>query len=257
MPLWQWNAPRALSPWLAGLAASTDEAAPERVRVMPDGGGDLLFSAPASGGAWTAEVFGAKTRALVVEDAERMEKIAVRLRPGAAARWLGVPAHTLTGRAVPLDALWGRAARELTARLEEARGRSAQRALVEAALLARAPCGAEPVAAVDAAVAAIVASGGRAPVHALTRALGTSGRCLERAFREHVGLAPKRFARIVRLARARSALARGASQLEAALAGCYFDQAHFHRDCRALAGVGPAELAAPSLSYKRPCAAQD
>jgi AraC-like DNA-binding protein len=245
MPLWQWNAPRALSPWLAGLAASTDEAAPERVRVLPDGCVDLLFSAPASGGGWTAEVFGAKSGALVVEDAERMEKIAVQLRPGAAARWLGVPAHTLTDRAVPLDALWGRAARELTARLGEARGRGARRTLVEATLLTRVPCGARPTA-VDVAVAAIVADGGRAPVHALTQALGTSGRCLERAFREHVGLAPKRFARIVRLARAESALRDGASQLEAVLVAGYFDQAHFHRDCRALAGVGPGELTAPS-----------
>lgn len=257
MPIWEWNAPRALSPWLAGLAASADDAAPERVRVMPDGGVDLLFSAPASAGGWTAEVFGAKTCALVVEDAERTQKIAVRLRPGAAARWLGVPAHTLTDRAVPLDALWGRAARELTARLDEARDRRAQRALVEAALLTRAPRGAGPAGAVDVAVAAIVASGGRAPVHALTHALGTSGRRIERAFREHVGLGPKRFARIVRLGRARSALACGVSQLEAALAAGYFDQAHFHRDCRALAGVGPAELTAPSPSYKRVLLAAD
>jgi methylphosphotriester-DNA--protein-cysteine methyltransferase len=251
VPQWEWNAPRALAPWLAGLAASTDDSAPEAVRVLPDGGIDLLFSAPAGGGAWTAEVFGAKTTALVVEDAERMDKIAVRLRPGAAARWLGVPAHSLTDRAVPLDALWGRAARELTARLDEARDPSARRALVEAALLTRAPREAEPSAAVDVAVAAIVANGGRAPVHALARVLGTGGRRLERAIREHVGLAPKRFARIVRLGRARSALAHGASQLEAALAAGYFDQAHLHRDCRALAGVAPAELPASSLSYKR------
>jgi len=221
------------------------------VRVLPDGGADLLFSAPTSGGEWTAEVFGAKTRALVVGDAARMEKIAVRLRPGAAARWLGVPAHSLTDRAVPLDALWGRAARELTARMDEAQGRSSQRALVEAALLTRAPRGAEPVAAVDVAVAAIVVCGGCVRVRALTQRLGTSGRCLERAFREHVGVGPKRFARIIRLARARSALGRGASQLEAALAAGYYDQAHLHRDCRALAGVGPTELTAPSLSYKR------
>jgi AraC-like DNA-binding protein len=251
MPLWQWNAPRALSPWLAGLAASTDEAAPEPVRVLPDGGVDLLFSAPASGGAWTAEVFGAKTCALVVEDAERMEKIAVRLRPGAAARWLGVPAHSLTDRAVPLDALWGRAARELTDRLDEARGRGAQRALVEDALLERASRVPAPVPWVEVAVATIRASGGSRDIRTVARELGSSERRLERALREHVGIGAKRLARIVRLGRALRAIEAGSLQLEAALTAGYFDQAHLHRDCRALTGVAPTDLRLPSLSYKR------
>jgi AraC-like DNA-binding protein len=210
--------------------------------VLPDGATDLLLSAPAAGGDFTAEVFGPKTSALVVEDREPMEKIAVRLRPGAAARWLGVPAHALADRAVPLEAFWGREARELAARLAEAPGREARRALVEAALLARAARVAEPVRWVDAAVGMIVASGGRAPVRALAERIGASERRLERAFREHVGLAPKRFARIVRLGCARRALARGASQLEAALAAGYHDQAHLHRDCRTLAGVPPSLL---------------
>ncbi len=252
MPHWEWHAPRALAPWLRGLAASTDDTAPEAVRVLPDGGVDLLFSAPRRGGAWVAQIFGAKTSALVVEDAERMDKLAVRLRPGAAARWLGVPAHTLADRALPLDACWGREARELTARLGEARSRSARRALVEAALLARASRVAEPAAGVEAAVAALVASGGGEPVRTLARETGVSERRLERLFREHVGLAPKRFARIVRLTRARRALARGASQLEAALVAGYHDQAHLHRDCRALAGVPLSALASPSDSSKQP-----
>jgi AraC-like DNA-binding protein len=256
MPLWEWNAPRALSPWLAGLAGSTDAGEPEAVRVLPDGCADLLFSLPASGGAWTAEVFGAKTTALVVEDAERMEKIAVQLRPGTVARWLGVPAHTLTDRAVPLDALWGRAARELTARLDEARGRSAQCALVEAALLERASHLPAPVPWVEVAVATIRASGGSRDIRTVARELGASERRLERAFREHVGIGAKRLARIVRLGRARRVIGAGGSQLEAALAAGYFDQAHLHRDCRALTGVAPTDLRLPSLSYKpRPAGA--
>ena len=242
MPHWEWSAPPALARSIAGLAASTDETAPEAVRVLPDGGADLVFTRTSSAGVVTAEVFGPKTRALVVADPEPMAKIAVRLRPGAAARWLGVPAHTLTDRALPLDALWGGEARELAARLAEAPGREAQRALVEAALLARATRAAEPVAWVEAAVSAILGSGGRVSVRELSHELGGSERRLERAFQEHVGLAPKRLAAIVRLGRARSALIRGASQLEAALAAGYYDQAHLHRDCRALAGIPPSAL---------------
>jgi AraC-like DNA-binding protein len=242
MPRRQWSAPGPLGRFVAGLAASWDDGAPAPVRVLPDGAAELLFSMPAGGGAVMAEVFGPKTRALLVRDPEPTEKIAVRLRPGAAARCLGVPAHTLADEALPLDFLWGREAKELAERLAEARGRDTRCALVEAALLARAARVAAPVASVEAAVAAIVASGGCAPVRTLARGLGASERRLERAFREHVGLGPKRFARVVRLERARSALACGASQLEAALAAGYHDQAHFHRDCRELAGVGPADL---------------
>jgi AraC-like DNA-binding protein len=251
MPYWQWQAPPPLSPWLVGLAASADTGAPEPVRVLPDGGIDLLFSAPAAGGGWTAEVFGPKTHALLVHDRERTEKMAVRLRPGAAARWLGVPAHALTDRALPLDTLWGGAARELTARLAEARSGAARRACIEAALLARAARSEGPPPLALAAVSRLVASGGRTATAALARGLGASERRLERVFREHVGLGPKRLARIVRLWEARSALARGASQLEAALAAGYHDQAHFHRDCRALAGCVPSALAPLADSYKR------
>jgi AraC-like DNA-binding protein len=247
MPLWQWSPPPALAPWLRGLAASSDDGAPEPVRVLPDGGVDLLFSARAAGGAWTGEVFGAKSTALVVADAEPMEKLAVRLAPGAARGWLGVAAHTLSDRALPLDALWGRAARELGARLAEARGRGERRAALEAALLARAGSAEAPPAWLGAALAAL---GRSADVRAVARALGVSERRLERAFRAHVGLGPKRFARVARLARARRAVAHGASQLEAALFAGYYDQAHFHRECRALAGVGPAELGVASDSYK-------
>jgi hypothetical protein len=38
MPHWEWDAPAALAPWIAGLAASTDEGEPPSVRLLPDGG---------------------------------------------------------------------------------------------------------------------------------------------------------------------------------------------------------------------------
>jgi AraC-like DNA-binding protein len=241
MPHWEWDAPRGLGRFVVSIAASTDAGAPLPVRVLPDGGADLLFTRT-RGGDVHAEVFGPKRRALLVHDLEPTEKLAVRLRPGVAARWLGVPAHELADRAVPLESCWGRAARELASALAEADGREAQRALVEAALLARVSELPEPLAWLDAAVAAWLASGGRGSVGALARELGVGERRLERAFLEHVGLAPKRFARIVRLERARRALARGASQLEAALGAGYHDQAHLHRDFRALAGAAPSAL---------------
>jgi AraC-like DNA-binding protein len=251
MPYWRWEPPSPLASWLVGLAASADAGAPQPVRVLPDGGVDLLFSAPAAGGRWSAEVFGAKTSALVVRDREPTQRLAVRLRPGTAASWLGVPAHSIVDRALPLEAFWGRAACELEERLAEARGRTAQRAYVEEALLARVADLVGPATLASAAVSRIVANGGRIAARALACELGASERRLERVLREHVGLGPKRFARIVRLWEARNALARGASQLEAALAAGYHDQAHLHRDSRSLAGCRPSALVPVSDSYKR------
>lgn len=242
MPHWQWDAPAALGPWIAGLAASTDEGEPAPVRVLPDGGVDLLLSAPAEGGAWQIEVFGPKRRALVVRDRRPTQKLAVRLRAGAAARWLGIPAHTLADRVLPLAALRGDTARALADRLARSTSRAEQLARLLGALARRAAEVEPPPPLVEAALSRTRASGGRLATRALARELGASERQLERAFREHVGLGPKRFARIVRLAAARRALARGASQLEAALAAGYHDQAHLHRDARALAGVVPSAL---------------
>jgi AraC-like DNA-binding protein len=242
MPHREWDAPVALAPWVAGLAASSDLGQPVPIRVLPDGGADLLFSAPASGGAWQVDVFGPKTRALVVRDGRRMQKLAVRLRPGAVARWLGIPAHELADRALPLEPLVGSEIRELSERLAGARNLAEQRAALVRSLARRAARLAPPPTLVEAALTRTLASSGRLATRTLASELGTSERQLERAFREHVGLGPKRFARIVRLRAARRALARGASQIEAALAAGYHDQAHLHRDSRALTGVAPSAL---------------
>ncbi|MEN8160964.1 MAG: helix-turn-helix domain-containing protein [Myxococcota bacterium] len=242
MSHWEWDAPAALAPWILGLAASTDEGEPPSVRVLPDGGADLLCSAPAQGGAWQIDVFGPKRRALVVRDRDPMQKLAVRLRPGAAARWLGAPAHALADRALPLESLRGGEAHELAERLAGAASRAEQIGAMVGVLARRAADLEPPPPLVEAALSRTRASGGRLVTRTLARELGTSERQLERAFREHVGLGPKRFARIVRLGAAHRALAGGASQLEAALAAGYHDQAHLHRDARALAGVAPSAL---------------
>ena len=125
-----------------------------------------------------------------------MQKLAVRLRPGAVACWLGVPAHELADRALSLEALLGSEIRELVERLGNASSRAAQRADLLQALTRRAARLEPPAALVEAALTRTHASRGRLATRTLARELGTSERQLERAFREHVGLGPKRFARI-------------------------------------------------------------
>jgi methylphosphotriester-DNA--protein-cysteine methyltransferase len=73
--------------------------------------------------------------------------------------------------------------------------------------------------------------------------MGTTPRTLERLFDRHVGMPPKRLARLERF----QAVLRRAGDggdlrglRDAALAAGYFDQAHFLREFRAFAGVSPS-----------------
>jgi AraC-like DNA-binding protein len=99
------------------------------------------------------------------------------------------------------------------------------------------------------AIAGLAAPGAR--VAAVARALDLSERQLERLLLHHVGLGPKRLARIARLRTALAVARRGALADAAAAAG-YADQAHMAREIRALTGATASALVpALSESFKR------
>jgi AraC-like DNA-binding protein len=241
----------ALAPFVEGYAVSRDapNAASRAFRVVPDGCTDLLVEVPLSGDAVRAQVFGPKTRAIVVCDPEPTEKIAIRFRPGAAARFLGAPAAQLTDRRIELSALWPEAAQRVRLETHGERA-SAQLPRLERALLARRAslCVSPARALVDAAVAALARSDGSTRVDRLCAELGTGVRRLERLFADEVGLAPKRLARILRFRGAFRALARGEPQAHTAARLGYADQAHLLRDFRALAGAPPSAVFSTSVS---------
>ena len=79
---------------------------------------------------------------------------------------------------------------------------------------------------------------------ALANETNLSTRQLERVFREHVGLSPKTYSRLVRFDRAARGIdARGTSPwTHFALTHGYSDQAHFINDFKEFAGVTPAQF---------------
>ena len=79
----------------------------------------------------------------------------------------------------------------------------------------------------------------------LAERAGRSRRHLTARFREHVGLAPKTVARIIRFDRAVGLLQKGSglSFVELAQECGYFDQAHLIRDFHEFAGTTPREFA--------------
>lgn len=170
--------------------------------------------------------------------------VTARLHLGASEAVLGVRASALAGRIVALEDLWGDAAtRRLLDRLAGARGSSDAAALLERALTERLAIAGRPRAGARLALDAAERLP-RAKVHAVAVALGVSERHLRRLFRDHVGMSPKAFARLLRFHRALGA-ARAASQANwagiAAAAG-YYDQAHLIAEFRAISGVTPQAL---------------
>jgi AraC-like DNA-binding protein len=94
------------------------------------------------------------------------------------------------------------------------------------------------------------------PVRDVVEAIGWSHRRFIARFRETVGMAPKRFCRVRRLARVLRLASRrpDASLAELALDAGYSDQPHFNREFRELTDMAPGEYrsAAPVNAHHVP-----
>ncbi|HWB77335.1 MAG TPA: helix-turn-helix transcriptional regulator [Nannocystaceae bacterium] len=218
-------------------------------RVLPDGCVDIIVQL---GDEPRAEVVGTMTTALLVPPGAR-RMVAVRMRAGAAASVLGQPVDALTDRRVALD-VWWRDAAALYDALAAATDSHAQLAIL-AARLTRALVDAPPI---DREVEhAAMRLAGEAPptIAALARELGRSRQHLARRFTAAVGVGPKVFARVARLARLVRSLRAAPDWAELAAAHGYADQAHLVHDFGALVGCTPGQYAAGSIPPIRAAAA--
>jgi AraC-like DNA-binding protein len=220
--------------------------------VLPDGCIDVLVLG--HGGPEAARVVGTMKRAFVAPP--RTGAIfGIRFRPGEAARLLPAASRELTDGEAPLASLWGDEGRALEAALVELLDHAVARALTAEQILARARAVVEATlrkrlashaAAVDTrvrAAAGMLASSDGMSVGEVAKRVELSERQLARRFNERVGVAPKTFARVMRLQRAAALLADGSSPSDAASLAGYADQAHFTRDSSELAGITPSGLA--------------
>jgi AraC-like DNA-binding protein len=174
--------------------------------------------------------------------------VQVDLTPLGAARVLGAP-REVANECVPLDALLGRFATELTDRLASAPGWGKRFDLLDRVLLDRAAEGPEPDRAIVWAWDQLRRSHGQVPVHVLAEEIGWSRRHFGARFRAQVGLAPKPTARILRFRRATDLLASGPVRSIADLAAAcgYADHSHLVREFHALAGCAPSQFVADRL----------
>lgn len=243
----------ALKPYVQQLWAATSSPGTDVVRehVLPTGsmhlafrlGGPALcvYSSPADREGTTlghAVVGGARDRFHVRSVGGNGASVGALLAPGSALSLLGAPADALTGSHTPLDSLWGSDAGASLEQLGEASDPTARLDALERILLQRLDR-ATSLSPVVAYVLGQLQTGAR--VDAAVLKTGFSHRHVLTLFRQATGLAPKQYARILRMqSLLRQAAGPGSPgwALLALHAG-FSDQSHFNREFLAYAGMTP------------------
>jgi AraC-like DNA-binding protein len=173
----------------------------------------------------------------------RQEGIEVNMSPLALRMLLGVPMHEIANRVIGLPDLIGRDADLLVERLAGLSAWEDRFTVLDEVLAERLREAAAPSPSIAWAWRRLRASAGGVAVSALAQEIGCSSRHLVAGFREHVGLPPKRVARILRFQRVVGLLEQADGQgLGDIAASCgYADQPHLNRDFRAFAGASPVD----------------
>lgn len=243
----------ALKPFVSSLWHFEGTFLHSKERILPDGnmqllinldedelrsyrgeGYDVVQRIPGAG------LCGAHCTHFAIDTREQRAIVGVNFTPGGAYPFFRDPAEALANEHVELAQLWGRDGQVLRERLLEVpspRGRLQllQRILIEQ--LVR-PLTREP--AIDLAVSCLQTG---ARIAAVSDQLGLSARRFARLFRRHVGLKPKRFARVQRFRWLIDSLELASSPdwAHVGLATGYFDQAHLIHDFREFAGLSPTQ----------------
>jgi AraC-like DNA-binding protein len=219
---------------------------PVAVEWLPNGRTSLIVRM-AERGTGDVHVVGPRTRAKFKRATGVARSVVIQFKPGWSRTLFGVPANQLTDQYVSLEDLWASAGRVVTTELLEAQTVPELLGSLSRAIAPRASF--ESTSAHLARRAARMFEASETRVETVADELGVSTRHLRRAFVDSVGIAPKEFARGVRLQRAITASARSNDWSSIARDAGYYDQAHLIGDFRDLTGLTPnafvARRAAP------------
>lgn len=235
------------------MRGATAAAMPEGHRILPDGCMEFVFQLGApflerrADGGWAEQpprlLVGQMLKRVEVRPAGKIDTAGLHFHPAGASAFVGGSMKRFRDRIVDLDEALGEDLAPLAAGLHRAVGNAARMALLMAWLQARMRPVDRPMAEAS---RRLQDSAGRLDIPSLGGPLGLGERQLRRRFENAVGVAPKRFARLLRFQRVfeqqRERDAR--AWAEVALECGYFDQAHFNRDFRAFSGLTPRQLLA-------------
>lgn len=165
----------------------------------------------------------------------------VVFKPWGVRRFTRFPLHEATNRNLDLHHAFSNKVREGEERLRECGSPYERRNVVEAFLRSELAGGREDRLVVDA-VHTIAAERGCIHISAAAERYGLSRKQFVRRFQETVGLPPKIFSRIIRFQHTLRLFRGPIRHIEIAYESGYFDQAHFTKEFKELAGVSPGKF---------------
>jgi AraC-like DNA-binding protein len=243
----------AIRPWVDRISV-TAYTGGDRCPLIhaPDPATVLVWRTTADGHS-AVLVMGPRTHASYHDGKDIPVCVQFRIVPGSAPAVLGVPAHEVVDRVVPLGELWGQSGYQLA---DDLAGLGHDPALavehLEAALLSRV----EGERAQERARANLVreaavelsTSAARSParVGEVARHVGVSERQFRNVFTASVGVPPKQFARLSRVRTLLGGAGRGSLAGLAGDAG-YYDQSHMTAEFREVMHVTPSAFIAGRL----------
>jgi AraC-like DNA-binding protein len=183
-----------------------------------------------------AVLAGPHGRSTAIDTTEQRWLVAVEFKPAGVAAFFRIPISETCDQIVELENLWRRAGSVLRERLCEAPTPAAKFGVLEAVLLKHVVRSWSPTIA----FAISLLDGGMSVAEASSR-VGLLPKTFVRRFREQVGLAPKRLARVRRLQRIVGSV-RGPGSVDwcrVAAEHGYTDQAHLIHDFCDLTGITP------------------
>jgi AraC-like DNA-binding protein len=185
---------------------------------------------------------GVWTRRFVIEHRTPVRVVGVHFKPWGMSPFVGVPSTELRDRWLPVDAVWERSLDGMRDRMAGATSTGEILQILEDELRSRlVPEPSRGLELVNYTAGRLEASWGAVPVGTLTDSAGVSGNHLATQFKAHLGVTPKRMARIYRFAR----LILSIDALDPvdwsrlAHAAGYFDQAHFSKEFKDFTGHTP------------------
>jgi AraC-like DNA-binding protein len=188
---------------------------------------------------------GAYSQYIVIDTREQRANIGVAFHPGGTWPFFDPASDELHNQHIALRDLWGSAGDTLRERILAAPTPRAKLKLLEAELLARSILPLRRRAEIDFAIERLTYAPHDCSIATLSEHVGLSARRFTRLFTLEVGLTPKLYSRVQRFQRVLQAMdARVGDWAELAQSCGYFDQSHLIRECRALSGFTPTELAA-------------
>ncbi|MBC5991944.1 AraC family transcriptional regulator [Pontibacter cellulosilyticus] len=171
--------------------------------------------------------------------------IKIQFKSSGAQRFL--PLHMEEFKDMPsldLEAIWGGSVNELLEQIQETQSDEERIGRLNTFLEKRLLPQQDMVDYVDYTIQQMKAYNGNLAIKGLEQKLGISTRQLERLFRAKIGLSPKEMGKIIRLNSAFSSLESdpGISLTSLSYEAGYYDQSHFSRDFKSIAGVSPSKL---------------